>query len=592
MGKKFLAILALALGAILAFAACTAKIDPIADDASASNVSSNGGFLVETGDYVYFINGNELYTEDNTSGKVEKGALVRVKKSELKLGAKANKELVVSKLVSTGDYSAGIAIIGGRIYYATPNSEKSKTGSVYSDQIKFASAKLDGTDVKEFATADGDDGNSAAYRFAEADGKAYVIFISGEEVEEDGETTEKHYLNVVAADGSVKIKEEYSSYVFDKDFEGKYVYYTKTVHNSTLNADESFNEVYRLKIGAASAEKILYGAGSNRNDPENNVIYAGKGVQGVGFSLIAAQGGNVYFSVTNVDTSVSTDVYYAFLGEQLDANAETNFANATVMAHGEVENAFTSDSVYLAPNRVLYIDSANGLCSYNYEKKDEYMSNYGVTVEFPDMSGAEGVYYKDGYVFYHVGSTYYRLACSKEGDRAVALDAKEQKLSTVYFSTGWYAPEIVSDGTDEYVIGTLSDSNYFDYVFAIKVEDEETLDKNVLSEDLGVKAFIEANMEDEEEQKTILDNLKEIKYGDFLSQSGWSTIKYVWTMSVSKLGESAQANVDKEIEDTFYPTTDSSSEEESGCSSAMGIGSFAALAIIAAAGLFIGRKNK
>lgn len=587
MGKKFLAIPALILCAILAFAACSAKIDPIADDASASNVSSNGGFLVETGDYVYFINGNEIYSEDNTSGKVEKGALVRVKKSELKKGAEATKELVVSKLVSTGDHSAGIAIIGGRIYYATPNSDKSKTGSVYSDQIKFASAKLDGTDVKEFATADGKDGNDAAYRFAEADGKAYVLFVTLEDVEEDGVINEKSYLNVVAADGSVKIKEEYSSYVFDKDFGGQYVYYTKTVHNDTLNADESFNEVYRLKIGATSAEKILYGAGSNRD-----AAYVGKGVQGVTFDLIAANGGNVYFSVTNVDTSVSTDVYYAFLGEQLDADAEKNFANATVLAHGEVEGVFTEDSIFLSPNKILYIDTTNGLCVYNYENKDEYMSNYGITVEFPEMAGAEGAYVKDGYIYYHVGSTYYRLACSAEGDHLIAADAEAQKLSTVYFSTDWYAPEVVDDGTDEYLIGTLTDTNYFDYVFAVKIEDEEVLDMDALSEDLDVKAFIEENMKDEEELKTILNNLKEIKYGDFLSQSGWSTIKYVWTMSVSKLGESAQSKVDEEIQNAYYPTTDSSSEEEGGCSSAMGIGSFAGLAIIAAAGLFIGRKNK
>ena len=151
---------------------------------------------------------------------------------------------------------------------------------------------------------------------------------------------------------------------------------------------------------------------------------------------------------------------------------------------------------------------------------------------------------------------------------------------------------MVDDGTDEYLIGTLTDTNYFDYVFAVKIEDEEVLDKDALSEDLDVKAFIEANMEDEEELETILDNLKDIKYGDFLSQSGWSTIKYVWTMSVSKLGESAQSKVDEEIQNAYYPTTDSSSEEEGGCSSAMGIGSFAGLAIIAAAGLFIGRKNK
>ena len=46
-------------------------------------VVSNGGFVVEKGNYVYFINGVEAYSSDNTYGTPVKGALMRIAKSDL-----------------------------------------------------------------------------------------------------------------------------------------------------------------------------------------------------------------------------------------------------------------------------------------------------------------------------------------------------------------------------------------------------------------------------------------------------------------------------------------------------------------------------
>ena len=44
----------------------------------AGEAVSNGGFAVEKGDFIYFINGSEDYTANNTLGKVKKGALFAV----------------------------------------------------------------------------------------------------------------------------------------------------------------------------------------------------------------------------------------------------------------------------------------------------------------------------------------------------------------------------------------------------------------------------------------------------------------------------------------------------------------------------------
>ena len=86
--KKFIAIAAAAVMAAgtLSLAACgekTIQLDGYPD----GEVISNGGFVVEKkgsqGDYYYFINGSESYTADNTYGTPVKGALMRVKVSDV-----------------------------------------------------------------------------------------------------------------------------------------------------------------------------------------------------------------------------------------------------------------------------------------------------------------------------------------------------------------------------------------------------------------------------------------------------------------------------------------------------------------------------
>ena len=46
-------------------------------------ISSNGGFAVEKGDYVYYVNGKQANTADNTFGTPVKGAIMRISKTAL-----------------------------------------------------------------------------------------------------------------------------------------------------------------------------------------------------------------------------------------------------------------------------------------------------------------------------------------------------------------------------------------------------------------------------------------------------------------------------------------------------------------------------
>ena len=161
-----------------ALAACDADFTPLGGDFSSGEVVSNGGFVVEKGNYVYFINGVESYTSDNTYGTPVKGALMRIAKSDLAAGVN-NAETVIPSLMVAADYSSGIYIFGDRVYYATPNNVRNTSGVVESEYLDFKSARLDGSDIESyFNVAD----NATVYRYAEVDGTVYLVYESDSEL--------------------------------------------------------------------------------------------------------------------------------------------------------------------------------------------------------------------------------------------------------------------------------------------------------------------------------------------------------------------------------------------------------------------------
>ena len=129
-------------------------------------VSSNGGFVVEKGDYIYFINGAEDYTASNKFGDVVKGALMRLSKSDLAAKKYADAETVVPMLFVAQNFDAGIYIYGDYVYYASPTTEKDQDGNVQNDWISFKRAKLDGTEVMKDYYFRSDNGYLHYGRFA------------------------------------------------------------------------------------------------------------------------------------------------------------------------------------------------------------------------------------------------------------------------------------------------------------------------------------------------------------------------------------------------------------------------------------------
>ena len=248
MRKIFKRISIAAAAAVIAvssafFAGCDYEFTPLEGDVT-GEVSSQGGFVVEIGEYVYFINGVESYSSDNTYGTPVKGSLMRIKTADIKAGNNTA-ETVIPSLMVAGDYTSGIYIYNGRVYYATPNTVGNTQGEVDNTVLSFRSANLNGSDVQEhLRVAD----NATVYRYTAVDDVVYIVY------ETDGTLTS---YNTETGTGTT-LAENVVEYVLNStDRTNPYIYYTMTVtdradSSSPLEYD-NYNQIYRVRADATEA---------------------------------------------------------------------------------------------------------------------------------------------------------------------------------------------------------------------------------------------------------------------------------------------------------------------------------------------------
>lgn len=248
-GKCSIAVAAIALASAVTLGGCGKDYTTKLTGDISGAVVSNGGFVVEKGNYVYFINGAESYTASNAYGKVDKGSLMRISKADLQSGAYDKAETVVPMLFVSGDTTAGIYIYGDYVYYASPTTEKdSSTGKVMNDWISFKRSKLDGTDSMAKGYLSRLENRSAEYRFVqpEENGTVYCLYVDDSNLYSLNTTTKKTVTLVKGA----------SNYYFnDTDLEDPNVYYTMSV-TERVDTDTSdpadYNQIYTVRADATA----------------------------------------------------------------------------------------------------------------------------------------------------------------------------------------------------------------------------------------------------------------------------------------------------------------------------------------------------
>ena len=248
--KKSLGILLATVGMCTALAGCGTSqykgdvLDGTFD--ATATVTSNGGFAVAQGDYVYFINGKDSYDKDNTYGNVVKSALMRISKEDLAKEDYSKVKTVVPSLFVADDYNAGIYIYDGYVYYATPTTYNTMEGDVGNTQIDFKRAKLDGSEapMKDcfFRLKD----KATKYRFVEVDDVVYCMY------EESGSL--KSY-NTTTGDTTVLVSGAKSSFFYDLEkADSPYVYYTMNVKANLNSNNADYDQLYCVRADATVTE--------------------------------------------------------------------------------------------------------------------------------------------------------------------------------------------------------------------------------------------------------------------------------------------------------------------------------------------------
>ena len=539
MKKITVLLLAVVMAFGLVFAGCNNSKTNYSNNLSGldGEVSSNGGFAVVKGEYVYFINGIAANTDDNTFGKPVTGALVRVKKSDLAAAADGNTEttvkteMVIPSLFVAGDMTSGFYIYGSNVYFASPYTEKNKEGKVQNEKLSFVKASLDGTERMVIDTVDD---NTTAYRYVENGGKVYLMIKTTVKDERSTSSTATRAA-IVAYNAETGEKVFTSEKVSEYDFgNGNDVYYTVTTYDEDLKQEEKYNDVYRYVAGSEKAELVLSGKGKIKNGTEDNDNNGGTGLTGVTYSLLKNADETIYLKVTYVDTSVTSVVkYYALDKKDITANdSEANKAKFADLSNAtaNASKIFSSSSYYASKNCIIYLDSTYGLVAYNVDFEngstfngDKIENNCAWLFYDKDLVGYTVKFWDNGYAYLTDSNNYYYrvriigAVIDPQGNAITGENAPEAKLEKVNFlanSTSWYLPEVV----DNYFLSIYTATPYSSLVYV------SDMTENAKKTDEEIETIRKSDKD------SVLSNL---------------------STCVGKIADSVQKTMDKYIKDTF-----------------------------------------
>lgn len=485
--KKLLTVLTAAVmtASVFAFPACS-SFTPLTGDYS-GEVASNGGFVVEKGNYYYFINGVETYTSDNTYGAPVKGALMRIAKNDLK-NKQNSAEIVIPSLMVASDYTSGIYIFGDRVYYATPTSTKNLSGSVENSYLDFKSAKLDGSEIESYFNVSS---NSTIYRYVEVEDTVYLLYV---------ENSNLHSYNTTNGTDTVLAASMSSYLLSSEDKTDPYVYYTMgvTVDIDVTDGslDRNYNQVYRVRADATEApyeytyseeyleendgeepytnlgEIVLDGIGALYEDsPTQFTHHLTNGVTpssyaGYTYTLLTYTNGGIYFTRSDLATTGSvgeTGWLYYLSADKLGTDWNSISANDSAKGAFEVvaqDTTYANESAifYIEENahHYLYIDGSN---MYRADVKSDGTGIAETTLVARGVSGATLISI-DGesdntydYVYYAntgtTGLTVNRAVYNGEGDAYSNLIVNEYyqpvEVLDVEHASSWYNYEIVDN---------------------------------------------------------------------------------------------------------------------------------------------------
>ena len=356
----------------------TLKGGPNKNDA----ITSNGGMVVQKGNYLYFVNGYVSATSNNKMGKVDNGAIYRAKLTDNKLtydddGNLLNCERVVSKIA--GYENGGIYIFGNNLYYASPNTEKNRSdGKVDANLLDFYKINLNGSGNSRIykSTVSSD---STQFAFYEIEGTVYLVVYD----------TEKVVVVNCSNNKQTVVSENVSSVILPK------VENNNPVNNTISNVESRVYYTRSAKDGEENTGKVMCYASINK--PSEEVVVEGLNPS-LSYSLkqlsYSSNEDNAYIVYTTSNTG--TELYYAskIINEQIDLSTEVKL---TTTSQSNKVYLYTDNSSFNSQKGIITTNSNSYLTlitlSSEYIEKPVVYENLG-KMTILDVKG-NVVFYKN-----------------------------------------------------------------------------------------------------------------------------------------------------------------------------------------------------
>lgn len=400
-------------------------------------VVSNGGFIAETENYLYFINGVGGTYSANKMGEPFKGALFVADKNDL-----SKTELVVPKLMVANDYSAGVFIDNGYAYYGTPSVDKDSSGNVANYKMTFMRTKLDGSGAtdeffthKEFVSE---------YRIVKGVGEDTAVYIYYYDNDASSivcyNTATKTSETVFKTDDTAQ--ESLKTYTFIKNSEITDVvgFFTATVYEDEYNENAAnnpyysrvtaaYNKVYAIKAGSATPELVVSGVGETTASDDvsyeitlldDGVLFFTKTNKGVAknFAITQAQATDIANGWKNAKEVVNADyINKTSLFVLPDANIENMYAYIVGESKIYKTTLFAKDSLTKQP--IVAKESVNEMLFIRTENNAEILYYFNSSAELSKLD--------------------------------LANTEKQIRISESTIATNWYNPEVISIGEKDYV---------------------------------------------------------------------------------------------------------------------------------------------
>lgn len=397
------------------------------------NVYGNGGFVVTKGDYVYFtdayVKSSSLGSKiSNELGAVTETGLYRARKTVETVDGTdrpilTDIQLMVSKVV--GFENSGLYIFKDKIYFATPTTDKDKTGTRY-DLLTFYSCNLDGSNLKKLHQTT--KFSSGKFSMTMIDGNAYLLIYTGSEIVRVSENGEVLTIAEKVTGAILPSRETIVSNDENPKPSECFVYYT--VNKESDGPIDLGNILYKAEISTGKTTELL-----NKDR--------------IKVTVKALNSGRLFYVRNELVGLTSVYGYYSnTLEENFEAGETKQLSESSlnVVVLGEY-GGNNLGLAYINSNKCLIIRNINP------ELEGE---NFASSV-------SQILFSRDGYLYYATSDAIYRKSLTNSEESAQKLSGA-LTIKTDYFDVDgdylYFFAEDKAKGSDDKVIKTTEMSLY------------------------------------------------------------------------------------------------------------------------------------